>query len=148
MLRGFEGIFGDAQRVHIVVSEEAATYRPEMEWLASELSGSRFRVQRSNFTGFTQGDAVYRFFELFDLPNAENAKQIFELARDKQIFLTPPPKAIFEEKMLFALLWNRNLRGYWRQELGEAFFQRLSRLVPYTWLVDRLRCRRMLPCRS
>src|SRR5665213_1404717 len=32
MLRGFESIFGDAERVHIVVSEEAATYRPEMEW--------------------------------------------------------------------------------------------------------------------
>ena len=38
--------------------------------------------------------------------------------------------------MLFALLWNRNLRGFWRQELGESFYQRLLRLVPYTWLVD------------
>ena len=34
MMRGFESIFGDAKQVHIVVSEEAATYRPEMEWLA------------------------------------------------------------------------------------------------------------------
>ena len=41
-----------------------------------------------------------------------------------------------EEKMLFALLWNRNLHGFWRQELGEGFFNRLRRLVPYTWLVD------------
>src|SRR6267378_3536435 len=29
MIRGFESIFGDAKQVHIVVSEEAATYRPE-----------------------------------------------------------------------------------------------------------------------
>ncbi|MDW8310699.1 MAG: hypothetical protein RMK20_15100, partial [Verrucomicrobiales bacterium] len=34
MLRGFADIFGEAPRVHIVVSEESATYRPEMEWLA------------------------------------------------------------------------------------------------------------------
>jgi hypothetical protein len=33
-------------------------------------------------------------------------------------------------------LWNRNLRAFWRQELGESFFLRLLRLVPYTWLVD------------
>ncbi len=38
--------------------------------------------------------------------------------------------------MLFALLWNRNLQGFWRQELGEAFLNRLKKLVPYTWIVD------------
>ena len=38
--------------------------------------------------------------------------------------------------MLFALLWNRNLHGYWRQELGDSFFHRLLGLVPYTWIVD------------
>src|SRR5450759_3660910 len=41
MLRGFESIFGDAKQVHIIVSEEAATYRPEMEWLANQIQGSR-----------------------------------------------------------------------------------------------------------
>src|SRR5262249_55816400 len=64
------------------------------------------------------------------------ARQLFTLASEKQIRLTPPPKPIFEEKLLLALLWNRNLRGFWRQELGESFFQRLLRLVPYTWVVD------------
>ena len=38
--------------------------------------------------------------------------------------------------MLFALLWNRNLQDFWRQELGEAFFNRLRKLIPYTWVVD------------
>ena len=37
MIRGFESIFGDARQVHIVVSEEAATYKPEMEWLAGQI---------------------------------------------------------------------------------------------------------------
>jgi hypothetical protein len=85
---------------------------------------------------FADGDAVYRFFELFDLPNVPNAKHIFELASAKRIQLTPPPKPVFEEKMLFALLWNRHLQGFWRQELGEGFFNRLRRLAPYTWVVD------------
>jgi len=135
MIRGFASIFGDAKQVRIIVSEEAATYRPEMEWLAQQL-GSRFTVHDSKFTAFSDGDAVYRFFELFDLPNVANAKQIFELAAGKKIRLTPPPKPMFEEKMLFALLWNRNLQGFWRQELGEGFLARLKKLIPYTWLVD------------
>jgi hypothetical protein len=135
MICGFESIFGDAKQVHIVVSEEAKTYRPEMEWLAQQI-GARFTVHDSQFTDFADGSAVYRFFELFDLPNVANAKKIFELAAEKKIKLTPPPKPIFEEKMLFALLWNRNLQNFWRQELGEGFLARLKKVIPYTWLVD------------
>ena len=139
MIRGFESIFGEAKQVHIVVSEEAATYRPEMEWLARQLNEQKrrtFNIQHSTFSEFAEGDAVYRFFELFDLANVPNAKRIFELAAEKKIRLTPPPKPIFEEKMLFALLWNRNLQSFWRQELGEGFLARLKKAIPYTWLVD------------
>jgi hypothetical protein len=136
MLRGFAGIFGDAKRVHLVISEEAATYRPEMQWMAGQMKGAEFSVRDTNFNDFAEGDGVYRFFELFDLPNVADAKNIFELASQKKIRLTPPPKPLFEEKMLFALLWNRNLREFWRQELGESFLNRLLRHVPYTWVVD------------
>jgi len=135
MLEGFASIFGDAKQVHVIVSDEAAAYRPEMRWLCDQL-GSRFAVQDAQFVDFADGDAVYRFFELFDLANVPNAKRIFELTADKCIRLTPPPKPVFEEKMLFALFWNRNLHGFWRQELGEGFLNRLRKLVPYTWIVD------------
>ncbi len=136
MLEGFASIFGDAPTVHIVVSEEAATYRPEMAWVAGQLGKSRFHVEDARFESFADGDAVYRFFELFDLPNVPSAKTIFDRAAAKRLRVTPAPKPMFEEKMLFALLWNRHLQPFWRQELGESFFQRLLRLVPYTWLVD------------
>jgi hypothetical protein len=139
MLHGFASIFGDSPRVHIMVSEEAATYRPEMEWLASQLNaahGSKFRVQDSQFTDFADSDAVYRFFELFDLANFPGAQRVFDLARQGKVRLTPPPKPIFEEKLLFALFWNRNLHAFWRQNLGESFFQRLQKHLPYTWLVN------------
>lgn len=135
MLEGFAAIFGDAPRVQIVVSEESSTYRPEMEWLAAQL-GARFSVRDAGFNDFADGDAVYRFFELFDLANVANAPGILQAASEKKIRLTPPPKPVFEEKMLFALLWNRNLHGFWRQELGEGFLHRLKQLVPYTWIVD------------
>ena len=121
MLRGFASIFGDAPTVHIVVSEEAATYRPEMFWLASQLGNARFKVQDSRFEAFADGDAAYRFFELFDLANVPNAKKAFELASARRIRLTPPPKPVFEEKMLFALLWNRNLHELLAAGTGRRF---------------------------
>jgi hypothetical protein len=136
MLEGFAGIFGDAPQVHIVVSEEAATYRPEMQWVTERLGKERFLVQSDEFTGFQDGDAVYRFFELFDLENVPSSREILQRAGAKRIRLTPPPKPVFEEKMLFALLWNRNLQGFWRQELGESFLAQLRTLAPCTWLVD------------
>ncbi len=136
MLQGFAGIFGNAPQVHLVISEEAATYRPEMQWLAEQLDPQRFHVRDAAFQDFAEGDAVYRFFELFDTANVPNAATLFQKAREQHLRLTPPPKPIFEEKMLFALLWNRHLRGYWRQELGEGFLKRLLELVPYTWLID------------
>lgn len=135
MPEGFRNIFGAAQRVHIVVSEESSTYQPEMEWLAGKL-GNNFVVRNSQFTDFSEGDAVYRFFELFDLSNVPSAPTLLEGTTSKRIRLTPPPKPVFEEKMLFALLCNRNLTSFWRQELGEGFFRRMRNLAPYSWVVD------------
>lgn len=136
MIEGFASIFGDASQVHIVVSDESATYRPEMEWLAGRIQTREFKVQNGEFAVPATGDAVYRFFELFDLTNVPGAARLLELATSKQIRLTPPPKPIFEEKLLFALLWNRNLRSFWHQQLGEGFLRRLLQHVPYTWVVD------------
>lgn len=136
MKDGFASIFGNADRVQVVVSEESAGYRPEMAWLAQQLPGERFQVRDSGFSDFAPGDAVYRFFELFDLANVPNSGRIFEMAGERRIRLTPPPKPVFEEKLLFALLWNRNLRDFWRQELGEGFFNRLLRHLPRTWVLD------------
>ncbi|HVK59114.1 MAG TPA: hypothetical protein VM735_10055, partial [Candidatus Kapabacteria bacterium] len=71
-----------------------------------------------------------------DVPNVKNAFEIFERAERGELFVTAPPKAFFEEKMLFALLWNRNLREFWRQQLGEGFLRRMQELTPMTWLMD------------
>ncbi len=136
MIRGFEGIYGDVSRIHVVVSEESAAYRPEMEWLAGQVKSRRLEIHNEHFTGYAAGDAIYRFFELFDLANIPSAEGIFERAKTGELLVTPPPRPVFEEKLLFALLWNRNLREYWRQQLGESFLRRLQSCIPYTWVVD------------
>ncbi len=136
MLDGFAGIFGDAPNVHLVVSSESSTYRPEMEWLTSQLTPGRFSVRDEVFTGFADGDAIYRFFELFDLENVPSAGSVFARAQRGELTVTPGPLPVFEEKLLFALLWNRNLREFWRQQLGDGFLRRLQGVIPYTWVVD------------
>jgi hypothetical protein len=136
MQEGFASIFGRAGRVHIVVSKESETYVPEMEWIANEIDPARFHVRDGHFRDIAAGDSVYRFFELFDVPNVKNAFEIFQRAEHKEIYVTAPPKAFLEEKMFLALLWNRNLREFWRQNLGEAFLKRMLELTPMSWIVD------------
>lgn len=133
---GMASLFQSGQRVHCVISAEAGAYRPEMEWLAGRWGDGGFQVRNADYQDFQDGDAVYRFFELFDLANVPAAEPIFRRAAEKKIRLTPPPKPLFEEKLLLALLWNRNLREFWRRELGASFFERLQKVTPYTWVVD------------
>jgi hypothetical protein len=111
-----------------VVSEESATYRPEMEWLGRQCG---FRVMRPE--ELTRPEApvtVYRFFELFDLPNLPHG---YELLAGP---VTPPPKPQLEEKMLFAFLWMEQLEPFWREQLGAPTLQALRAVMPQTWIVD------------
>ncbi len=136
MLEGFSDIFPKDADTHIIVSEEAKTYRPEMEWLAENIHNRKIQVHDDQFTGYQKGDSVYRFFELFDLDNVANSKDIFKQAEAGLIHVTPPPKTVFEEKASFALLHNRNLEPFWNQHLGGGFFKTLLKHIPYTWMID------------
>ena len=93
MVQGFASIFGKAARVQLVISDEAGTYRPEMQWLARQIKTAGFNVRDGGFKDFADGDAIYRFFELFDTPNVANARRIFELAVGKTNLAHPAAKA-------------------------------------------------------
>ena len=136
MIDGFRSILpGGAE---ILVSEEAATYRPEMEWLARQ-AGDGYVVKDATARPEGSREAprnVYRFFELFDLPNIPGSAELMRRAMDGEVRVTPPFKAYLEEKMWFALFWLRPLRDFWRRELTERHFLKLQEVIPYTWLMD------------
>jgi hypothetical protein len=135
MIRAFSQILPGGD---IIVSEEAATYRPEMEWLAAELNAigpARWRVLDAAPRTDWQPH-LYRFFELFDLANVPASASIQAGLRDKSFDITPPFKPALEEKLLFALFWLKPLEDFWRRELGERAFLALQKVIPYTWLVD------------
>ena len=140
MLDGFAGIMPDGGA--ILVSDEAATYRPEMVWLAARLSQRagverKWRVARTDGTDpLPESGTVYRFIEHFDLPNNAIAPAVLEAARTGRLTVTPPLKPYLEEKMWFALFWMRPLREFWRRELGERQWLELQKVIPQTWIVD------------
>jgi hypothetical protein len=161
MLNGFRTVLPNGG--DILISQEAATYRPEMEWIAARLNQKHTVVPHSrddsgsvqentpagiNATGFTwrvfaaenyepqDGRAVYRFFELFDLPNIPGIENTLRANAEGRITLTPPIKPYLEEKMWFALFWMQPLREFWRRELGEKYFVKLQEVIPYSWLLD------------
>lgn len=159
MLEGFQSVLPNGG--DIVIAEESATYRPEMEWIAARLNnrqlvagvadpGSKAKSTPAGATapGYSwrvvsaenyepqDGRDVYRFFELFDLPNIPNIDQTLRAVAEEKIKITPPIKPYLEEKMWFALFWMQPLREFWRRELGEKYFLKLQEVIPYSWLLD------------
>jgi hypothetical protein len=159
MLDGFRAVLPNGG--DIVISRESATYRPEMEWIAARLNQRRtvagvgdsgFVYHRTpagiNDPGYSwrvvsaenyepqAGRAVYRFFELFDLPNLPGIENTLRAKAEEHITITPPIKPYLEEKMWFALFWMHPLREFWRRELGEKYFIKLQEAIPYSWLLD------------
>ena len=142
MLDGFRSVLPNGG--DIVVSQESATYRPEMEWIASRLNQtsniehqtSPWRVVPAENYEPQDGRTVYRFFELFDLPNIPEIENTLRANTEGRITITPPIKPYLEEKMWFALFWMHPLREFWRRELGEKYFIKFQEAIPYSWLLD------------
>ena len=138
MIDGFHSVLprcGD-----IVISQEAATYRPEMEWMTGRLRDRHcdceWRVVPAENYQPQDGRDVYRFFELFDLPNIPNIDNLLRANAEGRLRITPPIKPYLEEKMWFALFWMQPLREFWRRELGDKYFLKLQKAIPYSWLLD------------
>lgn len=117
----------------IVISREAGDYRPEMEWMAARIGA---RVTEAENLPEDLGEKIYRFFELFDLPNLPGAMDLIRDAAEGRRTMTPPPKPWIEEKLWFALFWLRPLADFWRRELGDKHFLALQKVIPHTWLMD------------
>lgn len=137
--------------IAIVVSEEAGTYKPEMDWLAERLQLKGYRVH-SLWTHevFPLGktlcfdiegnpehiNVVYRFFELFDLDNIETARFIIDAWEAEEIALTPPLRPFLEEKLGLALFHHHLLKDFWQENLSKAARKTLGALIPKSWVVD------------
>lgn len=131
----------------IVVSDEAATYRPEFDFLAETLRARGRRVRAAHPDELTvredgiahdgeRIDVIYRFFELFDLPNLPVAADIMRAVESGRLVVTPPMRPHQEEKLTLALLHHPELDAYWREALAPAALTLMRRIVPPSWLVQ------------
>ncbi|HEU5201885.1 MAG TPA: hypothetical protein VFT92_03750 [Nitrospira sp.] len=149
MLRAQRGRYEGV--IVIVVSEEAKDYRPEMMWMATELSARGLPIycvepRQIRFTeegllleteaGHLPIGLIYRFYELFDLRNIPKGELIQYAIKKEWVSVTPPYKPALEEKSAFALLHHPILAAYWRTELGEDLFLHLTTIMPRTWILD------------
>ncbi|MFU8849249.1 MAG: hypothetical protein ACNA77_11110 [Opitutales bacterium] len=140
-----------APYIAILVSDEAATYRPEMEWLASQLRqrGKRVSVYHpdevmplgdSICVGIDgdpqQVDVVYRFWELFDLANVSISEFLLKARLEAQLSLTPPMRHFQEEKLALALFHHHMLEDFWKESLPKESYKVLKKVIPQTWVMD------------
>lgn len=137
--------------VALVVSDEAETYRPEMEWLAGRLQrkGKRvfvFHPDEIMVLGDTvcasldgnpeKVDVLYRFWELFDLPNFPWAEDLLRAVEAGSLTVTPPMKHYHEEKLNLGLLHHPKLRFFWNENLSKHSRRLLFQIVPESWVID------------
>jgi hypothetical protein len=136
MIKGFHSILPKGV---IAVSKESETYRPEMEWLRDQLiarHGERWSVADAETWDFRTPEPLYRFFEMFDLPNLPSGDALIEAAESGDIRITPPLKPYLEEKLWFGLFWSKPLETFWRRELRASHWAKLKSLIPHTWIID------------
>jgi len=133
MFTGFASIFAKGE-ADLLVSRESADYRPEMEWLAGRLPGEWRVADAESYDGANRD--VYRFFELFDLPNLPASGALMEAAAAGRVKVTAPFKPWLEEKMWAALFWSHPLREVWKRELRESNWNRLRSIFPQSWIVN------------
>lgn len=138
MLDGFANAFPNSD---VVISEESATYRPEMEWLLRRLNslhggeGRQWQLHDAE-TYQPGGRAIYRFFELFDLPNLPNLEPVLKQVAEGRLLMNPPPKSFLEEKLWLALFHLSPLRKDWIRGLRRRHWEVLHRIIPKGWIVD------------
>lgn len=135
----------------IIVSNESLSYRPEMMWLAAQLESRGLPakvVNPSEIIFKEEGlflqvndrlvriEAIYRFFELFDLKNIPKIELILYSIKKGQVRVTPPLKSYHEEKMSFSFLHHPVLESFWESELGSDRLHLLKQLFPQTWVMD------------
>src|SRR5437660_9611913 len=116
MLDGFRTVLPNGG--DIVVSEESATYRPEMGWLVQEMNTlfpeRNWQALAAENYEPQDGRDVYRFFELFDLANIPGMDSLLRAAADERVNVTAPLKPSLEEKLSFALCLLQPVRAFWQ----------------------------------
>lgn len=129
MLEGFASLFEKEGENTLLISEESADYRPEMEWLAQQ-SDFHLSVQDAESAKKITHPS-YRFFEWFDWQNIAGAEEL--AASD---LLTSPCKPHLEEKLWLALWWCPALRAWWKEHLRGNHLNLLQQVIPFSWVVD------------
>jgi len=144
----------------IVISQESATYRPEMEWIVARLK-EQAAVAGGDDSGFlaitmAPGSPIPATAGVLCRRRIMNRRmsarcivfsscsicQTFRGSKDAARKCRRPnhdyaaDQAVSGREMWFGLFWLQPLREFWRRELGEKYFSKLQEVIPYSWLLD------------
>ena len=137
--------------IALIVSDEASTYRPEMQWLAEQQQrlGRRVFCLRPEDIFPLGGelffavegtpekiDVIYRFFELFDWANIKIAADIMEAWQSGAVAIAPPMRHFQEEKLALALFHHHLLGDFWTESLSSRSLKVLRQIIPPSWVID------------
>ncbi len=138
--------------VAVMVSDEASDYTAELQWLVDCLKADgksialvhpkQVVLNHQQLLWLDDSgaehpiDIIYRFYELFDLPNIPNAELLQFAIKKGYVQCTPPYKPQLEEKLWLALLHHPGLKPHWQALLGKDAFDYLACHVPRGWVLN------------
>ncbi len=140
--------------ITVILSDEAEDYRQEMTWLAEQIQAiypdfyvihpREVELVRDCLVFSNEAtqskersiDLIYRFFELFDLPNIPKMDLIQYAIKRGWVVCTPVFKPHLEEKSWLALIHHPVLRPFWEQFMGKDDFYWLKARIPQSWIMD------------
>lgn len=137
----------------LLVSDEFSDYELEITWLVNHLQQefnkpihivrpkdlhlNKDRLVYTNAEGTEYPiDLLYRFFELFDLPNIPNIELVQFAIKKGWVLCTPPFKSHLEEKLWQGIFHHPALTKEWQTLLGTQHWNTLNHIIPKTWILD------------
>ncbi len=137
--------------IALIISDEAADYRHEMQWLVNTIQQNypaiflvhpkQLRLVRDKLVFEEDGseipiDMIYRFFELFDLANIPGMDLLQYALKKRWVVCTPPFKPVYEEKAWLSLIHHPALQGEWLKRISQQDLDALRALIPEGWILD------------
>lgn len=138
---GYETIVGDEDlsdalaqlpiEGQIIYTDRTQQYKGQLEFLADKVINPRGKNWQAAHIKDRLSPNIYRGFALIEYLTDPAVKDLVESAPVTFPSMTPH----LEEKAAMAFLWDKRYEKFIHDQLGEAAFNHLRKVIPPTWIV-------------
>lgn len=122
----------------LIFSNKTQQYSGQMTFLADQVfsnDGNRWQAKHVDDVSSEEPRAIYRGFYLAEHVTDPAIKALLTVAISGNTDILPSPTPHLEEKAILSFIWDKRFENHLRQQLGDAAFKHLRKVIPPTWIV-------------